>query len=149
MELNILPPPCAAGEELLITQAGVGLCANKTTDQKAEAAAVFARWLTDAQRDLDFCASTGYMPVNKDSFEKIDEYKFASEAYRRLYVTLGEVNKTATAVREPSFAGYYNKIYELYDAIRTEQKTMPERYASGESAQALALELWELLAALG
>ena len=43
MNLQIIPPPTAKGEELLVTQAGVGLCANKTTEQKAEAAEVFCR----------------------------------------------------------------------------------------------------------
>ncbi len=144
MGLQILPPPTAEGTELLVTQAGVGLCALKTTDQKAEAAAVFARWLTEADRNLEFCVETGYMPVNKASFDGISDFEFQSEAYKNLYETMNLVNKTATAVREPSFAGYYNKIYALYDALRIEQTTMPQRYQSGESAEALSNELWEL-----
>lgn len=144
MNLQIIPPPKAAGADLLVTQAGVGLCALKTTEQKAEAAAVFARWLTDADRNLAFCVETGYMPVNKASFNRIKEYVFPSDAYQRLYTALEKVNETATAVREPSFAGYYNKIYSLYDALRTAQKVMPERYKNGESTEALSSELWEL-----
>ena len=144
MDLQIMPPPTAAGTDLLVTQAGVGLCAYKTTDQKAEAAAVFARWLTDADRNLDFCVETGYMPVNKSSFDKIADYNFKSTAYKNLYNAIEKANSTATAVREPSFAGYYNKIYALYDDLRAAQKTMPERYKSGESVDALATELWEL-----
>lgn len=143
MNLQIMPPPAAAGKDLLVTQAGVGLCAYKTTTQKAEAAAVFARWLTEAERNLDFCVETGYMPVNKSSFDKIADYGFKSEAYKNLYNAIQKVNDTATAVREPSFAGYYNKIYSLYDNLRTSQKTMPDRYKNGESAEALATELWE------
>lgn len=144
MDLQVLPPPTADGHDLLVTQAGVGLCAYKTTDQKAEAAAVFARWLTDADRNLDFCIETGYMPVNKTSFEKIKSYEFKSDAYKNLYSAISKVNDIATAVREPSFAGYYSKIYALYDKLRDLQKTMPERYKSGESAELLAEELWEL-----
>lgn len=144
MDLQILPPPKADGTDLLVTQAGVGLCACKTTEQKAEAAAVFARWLTDPERNLKFCVETGYMPVSKASFDKIEEHEFSSDAYRELYNAISTVNKTATAVREPSFAGYYAKVYALYDALREEQKTMPARYAAGEDAEALATELWEL-----
>ncbi len=142
--LQILPPPTADGADLLVTQAGVGLCAYKTTEQKAEAAEVFARWLTDAERNLDFCVETGYMPVNKAAFDKISEYDFKSDAYKNLYSAIARVNATATAVREPSFTGYYTKIYSLYDQLREAQKTMPERYRSGEDAEALAGELWEL-----
>ena len=47
MDLHVLPMPKTAGADALMTQAGVGLCAYKTTDQKAEAAALFVRWLTE------------------------------------------------------------------------------------------------------
>lgn len=143
MNLQIMPPPTADGKALLVTQAGVGLCAYKTTEQKAEAAEVFARWLTEAERNLDFCVETGYMPVNKASFDKISSYEFKSDAYKNLYNAIARVNDTATAVREPSYVGYYTKIYSLYDSLREAQKTMPERYKNGESAEALAAELWE------
>ncbi len=143
MNLQILPPPTAKGEDLLVTQAGVGLCAYKTTEQTADAATVFARWLTDAERNLDFCVETGYMPVNKSSFDKIADYSFKSDAYKNLYNAIEKVNDTATTVREPSFAGYYDKIYSLYDFLRASQKTMPNRYQNGESAEVLSNELWE------
>jgi len=144
MDLQVLPIPKTDGEELLITQAGVGLCAYKTTEQKAEAAAVFARWLTESERNLEFVASTGYMPVNKDSFEKIKDYNFETDAYKNLYTTINTVNETATAVREPSFAGYYAKINPLYEKLRELQPELAERYKNGEDARALAAETWEL-----
>lgn len=148
MDLQIMPPPSAEGTDLLVTQAGVGLCAYKTTDQKAEAAEVFARWLTEAERNLEFCVETGYMPANKASFDKIGDHEFKSESYKNLYNAIAEVNSRATAVREPSFPGYYSKIYSLYDALREEQKTMPERYSNGENADKLAEELWEQFASI-
>ena len=144
MNLQVLPLPKTEGEDLLVTQAGVGLCAYKTTEQKAEAAAVFARWLTESERNLEFVASTGYMPVNKDSFDKIKEYNFTTEAYKNLYTTLNSVNETATAVREPSFVGYYAKINPLYDGLRKLQPQLAERYKNGEEAAKLAAETWEL-----
>ena len=54
MELKVLPIPKAAEKELLVTQAGVGLCASKTTEQKSEAAAIFAEWLTNRNATLNF-----------------------------------------------------------------------------------------------
>lgn len=143
VNLKILPPPAAEGEDLLVTQAGVGLAALKTTEQKAEAAAVFARYLTEAERNLDFCVETGYMPVNRESFAKIADYEFKSESYKNLYLAIEKVNETARAIREPSFAGYYTKVYALYDSLREKQQLLPERFANGESAESLAAELWE------
>lgn len=144
MDLRVLPMPGAAGKELLVTQAGAGLCATRTTDQKAEAAGVFARWLTEPQRNLEFCVSTGYMPVTQEAFNQIERHSFSSEAYRRLYTTLNAVNGSATAVREPSFSGYYSRIYSLYDSLRALQKEIPVRLSAGESPQELAEQTWEL-----
>lgn len=148
MDLRVLPMPGAVGSELLVTQAGPGLCATKTTEQKAEAAGVFLRWLTEPGRNLEFCVGAGYMPVTQEAFAQIASYEFSSEAYRRLYNTINTVNQTATAVREPSFAGYYNKIYSLYDALRELQKEIPSRLAEGESPQELAEETWHIFCAI-
>ena len=144
MNLQVMPIPKAKGKDLIVTQAGVGLCAYKTTDQKAEAAAEFVRWLTDSDRNLKFCADTGYMPVNKGSFEKINNFSFKNEAYKNLYAALDYINKNAVAVSEPSFNGYYNKVHTFYDDLRQAQKTMPERYRNGESADTLTAEIWEI-----
>ena len=144
MNLQVVPLPKTKDADLLVTLAGVGLCSYKTTEQKAEAAAVFARYITEEARNFEFVASTGYMPVNKGSFEKIKDYAFESKAYENLYTTLFEVNKTATAIREPSFAGYYEKIYALYDRLREMQPQLTERFANGEDAAKLAAETWEL-----
>ena len=144
MNLQVVPLPKTKDADLLVTLAGVGLCSYKTTEQKAEAAAVFARYITEEARNFEFVASTGYMPVNKGSFEKIKDYAFESKAYENLYTTLFEVNETATAIREPSFAGYYEKIYALYDRLREMQPQLTERFANGEDAAKLAEETWEL-----
>lgn len=144
MELQVLPTPTAKGTEPLVTQAGVGLCAYKTTEQKAEAAAVFTRWLTKGERNLSFCVETGYMPVSTDAFDAISDYSFTNTAYKNLYTALETVHETATAVREPAFVGYYTRIYALYDELREQQKNYPLRYVGGESATELVLETWEL-----
>lgn len=143
MDLQVLPIPKVAGTELLVTQAGVGLCSYRTTEQNAEAAAVFARWLTESDRNLDFCVQTGYVPVNKGAFDKIKEYAFDSAAYKNLYTALSVVQDQAVAIAEPSFAGYYEKIYTLYDGLRQLQPELSRRYQKGEDAEALAAETWE------
>ena len=148
MNLQVFPLPKTKGEDLLVTLAGVGLCSYKTTEQKAAAAAVFARYITEDNRNLEFVASTGYMPVNKGSFEKIQDYDFENEAYKNLYTTLSAVNETATAVREPSFSGYYTKVDTLYDNLRKLQPQLAERFANGEDAAKLAAEAWDLFCSI-
>lgn len=138
MDLHILTLPQAGnGTKNYATQAGIGLCAYKTTDQKAEAAKIFAAWLNEENRNLDFVAETGYMPVLNSSFNKIDDYdKFKSDAYRDLYKTLAETKKTCILLPEPNMSGYWNKVYELYDSIRMLQKN-----ASSENFEAITDEI--------
>ena len=126
-------------------QAGVGLCAFKTTDRKAEAAAVFLRWLTEQQRNLEFAAATGYMPVSRAAFDAIGEHPFQQESYRRLYDVYNAMCTEDTPLSEPGIVGYHAKVNAFYDALRQQQKAYPQRLAAGETADALAEESWQLL----
>ncbi len=144
MDLHALPMPQTEGSEPLMTQAGVGLAAYKTTEQRAEAAALFVSWLTEAERNLAFAADTGYMPVRVGAFDGIDlnRYDFPEESYVALYAALKEAQESYTPVSEPNFAGYYDSIYTLYDGLRRMQQEMPGRLAAGEELEALAEETW-------
>ena len=148
VDLQVLPFPQAKGGNPLISQSGVGLCAYKTDERRAEAESVFAHWLTEGDRNLDFAAQTGYVPVNKASFESLDNYEFSSDAYKQLYTVLGEESKTATALRMTSQPEYYRKLNLLYSELRANQTSYAERYKSGESADALVSETWELFKAI-
>ena len=145
MNLHALPMPQTEGSAPLMTQAGVGIAAHKTTDQKAEAAALFVDWLTEAERNLQFVSDTGYMPVRVGAFDGIDldTYEFPEESYVALYSALKDAQETYTPVSEPNFAGYYDSIYKLYDGLRQMQKELPVRAAAGEDVEALAEETWD------
>ena len=145
-DLLLAPLPHAAGTATpLMPQAGVGLCAFKTTDQKAEAAAVFLRWLTEQQRNLEFAANTGYMPVSSAAFDAIADYPFEQQSYQRLYDVYNEMRIQNTPLSEPGIVGYHAKAKALYDSLRQRQKDYPQRLADGETLEALAEETWQLL----
>lgn len=145
-DLLLAPLPHAAGTATpLMPQAGVGLCAFKTTDQKAEAAAVFLRWLTEQQRNLEFAANTGYMPVSSAAFDAIADYPFEQQSYQRLYDVYNEMRIQNTPLSEPGIVGYHAKAKALYDSLRQRQKDYPRRLADGETLEALAEETWQLL----
>ena len=55
------------------------------------AAAVFLRWLTEQQRNLEFAADTGYMPVSSAAFDAIADYPFEQRSYQRLYDVYNEM----------------------------------------------------------
>ena len=144
MDLQILPMPRAAGGKLLASQAGVGLCALKTTAQKQEAISVFAHWLTDSDRNLAFAAQTGYMPVTYDAFNAIKDYDFNNAAFASLYQTFTQVQQSARILSEPSFAGFYGKTGSLYEALRAKQKDYAKRSAGGADTEQLSEQTWKL-----
>ncbi len=144
MDLQILPMPHAAGGKMLASQAGVGLCALKTTAQKQEAISVFAHWLTDSDRNLAFAAQTGYMPVTYDAFDAIKDYDFNNAAFASLYQTFTQVQQSARILSEPSFAGFYGKTRSLYEALRAKQKDYAKRSAGGADTEQLSEQTWKL-----
>lgn len=145
--LQVLPVPASNGKKVA-TQAGVGLCAYKTTPQKAEAAAVFAKWFTEANRNLDFVAQTGYMPVKKGAFDKLGSYTFKTQAFKNTYAALKSTVDACSFLSEPSTAGYYPNTYKLYAKIRALQKELLSMYASGKTYEDITNQLVDLLLTL-
>ena len=142
MNPEILPLPAENGKKPYITQAGVGLCAYKTTSQKAEASAIFAKWLTEPERNLEFVCQTGYMPVTNGAFDKIDDYHFKTADYEKLYAALKKVKESSEVLSEQQSPAYYSRVYTFYDYLRNEQKQF---ILSNTPPEALAEGLWQKL----
>ena len=142
MNLKILPIPQPNSNKKYITQAGVGLCAYKTTTQKSKAAAVFAKWLTESDRNLTFAAETGYMPVTAEAFDKIKDYNFKNESYKELYSALQSSIENCTPTSENKNPKYYDRLDRFYTYLRNEQKKF--RLYSG-LPEGIAQSLWEKL----
>ena len=142
MDPEILPLPAENGKKPYITQAGVGLCAYKTSSQKAEAAVIFAKWLTESERNLEFVCQTGYMPVTNGAFDKIDDCRFKTADYEKLYAVLKKVKESSEVLSEQQSPAYYSRVYAFYDYLRSEQKQF---ILSNTPPEALAEGLWQKL----
>jgi len=142
MELKVLPLPKSGGEHEYMPQTGVGLSAFKTTEQKAEAAYVFAKWFTESKRNLDFVVSTGYMPVTNGAFEEIKSYDFTDAGYESLYTAIKTMHDEYIPVVRPDFDGFYEKTNALYAGLREMQPSLVARAENGESIDALTEEIW-------
>ena len=142
MSLEILPVPSENGKKPYITQAGVGLCAYKTTAQKAEAAVIFAKWLTEPERNLEFVCQTGYMPVTNGAFDKIDDYCFKTTDYEKLYAALKKAKESSEVLSEQQSPEYYSRVYAFYDYLRNEQKQF---MLSSALPETISEELWRKL----
>lgn len=143
MNLQVLPYPHTTGAEPAMTQAGVGLSALKTTSQKAEAASLFAHWLTEESRNFDFVTETGYMPVRTRAFDAIDDYAFPDREHNDLYRALHTMSQDFAIYSEPKTAGYHDKITQLYDYFRQKQADWKLHASWGEDVDSMAEEAWD------
>lgn len=142
MNLKVLPLPQTGGGEEFMPITGVGLCSYQTTEQKAEAATIFVRWITEAERNLDFVVETGYMPVNNKAFDAIESYDFPDESYSSLYTAIKTMQSEYAPVVRPTFGGYYDKVDKLYEGLRQMLPDLKQRSDSGENPETLAEETW-------
>ncbi len=70
VEYSVLPYPVFEGGTKTAIQRGGGLMVAKSDEKKEYAAAVFIKWLTEAEQNMKFVDETGYLPVTKKAFEQ-------------------------------------------------------------------------------
>lgn len=145
--LHAVPLPKTNGVGIM-PQTGVGLCALRTTDKKAEAAAVFARWLTEGQRNLEFAAQTGYMPVSNDAFDAIDSYDFSSEGYASLFDSIKTMREAYISAARPQDMRLFRNANIFCEKLRLLRSEFADRIASGENPEVLAEETWTLFCSI-
>ncbi len=71
--LAILPYPVFKNGQPAALQRGAGMCVIKSTPEKEYAAAVFLKWFTSPENNLNFVTSTGYIPVTRAAFGELME----------------------------------------------------------------------------
>lgn len=67
-EYVILPYPVFEGGKKIALQRGGGMCVIKSDDQKELAAEIFLKWFTAPEQNLNFTASSGYLPVTETAY---------------------------------------------------------------------------------
>ena len=142
MSVHVLPLPQTGTGQEYMPQTGVGMCAYKTTEQKAEAASVFVHWFTEGNRNLEFVSQTGYMPVNNEAFDAIESYTFENNGYASLYAAIRAMKENYTPVVRPDFDNFYESTNILYTGLREMQPNLQSRANKGEDIEALAKETW-------
>ncbi len=70
VEYTILPFPVFEGGKKVAIQRGNGFCVASSDKTREYAAALFLKWFTQPAQNMRFVASTGYLPVTKEAFEK-------------------------------------------------------------------------------
>lgn len=80
----VLPVPNFEGTDPYIVQQGAGMSVLKSDEKSEYASAVFLKWFTEKERNVNFSFESGYLPVKKDAcnFEEIE--KVSAESGKEL-----------------------------------------------------------------
>lgn len=140
--------PTFDGGKPVVVHRGGGLFALKNEDErKNEAAAVFAKWLTEKENSLNFVTKAGYLPVTNDAFDSLFENidSVDNEKYRMLYRAVNDMSEAYTYCKVPVYevasdtqASFEENVKSVLIAAHTEYWN---RVANGEASDTVLNEL--------
>ncbi len=120
--VKALPVPYFKDGDRIALQRGTGLVALKSSKEKEEAAALFAKWLTSKNINLEFAMYGGYLPVRISDFEKLnnelDTFTFEKEGFHSLYATIANIYNDNSFIIAPSFTRYGDIEQAFPEALR-------------------------------
>ena len=101
--------------------AGAGICTVKSTPEKEKACITFLKWLTEAQKNVEFVTSLGYMPVKQEAFdvylpEAIE--KLSDPMYVSLYQAFLKTQENYTFYTAPKLDSYLDLETKFEELIR-------------------------------
>ncbi len=110
LRLQSFPIPYFEGASQVAIQRGTGLIALKSTEAKEKAAALFCKWITSQDINLEFTMQGGYWPVRKTSFDKInnelESFEFQRDRYKSLYQAISKIYKENSLMPAPTFTEF-------------------------------------------
>ena len=127
---------------------GGGLFAIKSSDERKNyAAAVFAKWLTEQENNLNFVTEAGYLPVTDAAFDRLlaNPEFVQKENYRQLYKTAGNMIREYSLYSIPVFdkasdvQSHFEESVKL--VLKSAHNQYVERVDNGEAPDAVLNEL--------
>lgn len=121
IEIVSMPCPVFARGETMVMQRGAGICTVKSTPEKEKACITFLKWLTEAQKNVEFVTSLGYMPVKQEAFdvylpEAIE--KLSDPMYVSLYQAFLKTQENYTFYTAPKLDSYLDLETKFEELIR-------------------------------
>ena len=105
----------------MVMQRGAGICTVISTPEKEKACITFLKWLTEAQKNVEFVTSLGYMPVKQEAFdfyltEAIE--KLSDPMYVSLYQAFLKTQENYTFYTAPQLDSYLDLETKFEELIR-------------------------------
>lgn len=146
IENVVLPVPNFEGCEPYIVQQGAGMSVIKSDEKSEYACAVFLKWFTQSERNVQFAVNSGYLPVKKEA----NDFSVISSESVSEGISTTMLNTFKTAIDEiNSYNLYTSPPYDesaqirdyLADAMENGAKAAREaagaRIAAGEEREAV------------
>lgn len=147
VELVTMPCPVFEGGKKLVMQRGAGMCTVKSTPEREAAAVVFLKWLTSPECNTKFAASTGYMPVTQEAFNKYLPKEIESltdDKYIELYKAYQKTKEQYEFYTAPQFEGYLEMENTYEDVIRLQMQGARNEYlqSGGDNKEVRNSLIW-------
>lgn len=84
IDIDVLPIPNFDGKDPYIVQQGAGMSVIKSDEKHEYASAVFLKWFTEKERNIDFSIESGYLPVKKDACNYGEMIKIAEDGGKEI-----------------------------------------------------------------
>lgn len=69
IDVKVLPVPLFENSKKTMIQQGAGMVVTKSTPEEEYASSVFLKWFTETDKNIEFAALSGYMPVKKEAVD--------------------------------------------------------------------------------
>ena len=115
----ILPPPVFEGGKNVMVQQGAGMAVTKSTTEEEYASAVFLKWFTDIETNIQFSALSAYMPVKKEA----NNYDLFMSVVNENQIPQDEISQRTLEV--------------AFDAVNKSQMYTSKAYDGGMDARAI------------
>lgn len=133
IEIAVLDVPNFEGCDPCIVQQGAGMSVTKSDEKTEYACSVFLKWFTDEQRNIEFAANSGYLPVKKSANDIDKILSYNSDINERMKETF------ETAISEINS-------YSLYTAPPFEASADVRSYIESsiiDSSDSAYTEVWD------
>ncbi len=125
VKYTILPFPVFEKGNKIAIQRGGGMIVASSTPEKEKAASIFLKWFTSPTQNMQFVASTGYLPVTKEAFGNSIEQEINTNENENIKKLL----KTAISVyKEYDF--YITPVFDTYNSLSKEYESNFEKSAT-------------------
>ena len=151
IEPLVLPYPYYNEGEKVAIQQGAGMCITDSDDAHEYASALFLKWFTNADQNIQFAVSTGYYPVEKNALdenlilEQLDESIQGAPAIKESIKATNVMMNTYNLYNSKPFSGSYEMRMlletQLFDKVNADLLILGERVDSGEERMAVISSL--------